>query len=293
MTNALSFVVIVRSDLMSTSTGLYLCTLAWADCFSLASLASSSWSMPTFGQEFHLFRLCNVKQFFISFSTSLSAMCIVCVTSDRFIAVWFPFKAKQLTTRRKAAVVLTLLIIAMAAIYIPAFLAVSHDCVVNENLRGYLYGDMFTLINIFYSYGPIACLLCLNLAISGRLAFTPSMLVKTQSSCSGNQSSQTSQAIATVLTVSFAFIICSVPINVLFSLFSAKRTVSEDPFTLEAVFTFARCLNFANHSINFYLYVLTSGSFRRNLVSLFCQKCRQTDRNVAASSATAVSEMSM
>ena len=268
--NSLSFVVILKSEIRKTSTGVYLCVLAWADCVALTSVTSTHWAYTVLGREFPLYDNRSFKQFVISFSTTLSAMCIVCVTADRFVAVWFPFQAKSLTSRKRAMVVITIVTVSLAAIFFPSLLGLSSNPTVQKNLAPFINGGALIPVNIFYSYGPLVTLLCLNIAISVKLAF-PGQMVK--EGTRSQMASQISKTIVTVLAVSFAFIICTVPLNVMFSLTASGVAITKDPLTLEIVYTTSRVLNLCNHSLNFFLYIFTSANFRRTLFDLFKCPC--------------------
>ncbi len=282
--NLLSFLVILKSQIRKTSTGVYLCVLAWADIFSLAAQTSVHWAYPIFGRELPMFEIRAVKQFIISFAPSLSAMSIVCVTVDRFVAVWFPFQAKSLTTRKRATIVMGLVTLSLAIVYLPALIALAPDPSIKKSIRGFISGGIFIPINIFYAYGPIIALLFLNIAIAIKLAF-PGKIIKDGSR--GQMSNQTTKTIATVLAVSFAFIISTLPMNIIFSLTAARIRISDDPITLEIIYTGSRLLHLANHALNFFLYIFSSANFRLSFIELIKLPCnRGNDREQSSSLST-------
>ncbi len=263
--NLLSFLVILKSQIRKTSTGVYLCVLAWADLFSVTAQTSIHWAYPILGRELPMFELRPIKQFIASFSVSLGAMSIVCVTVDRFVAVWFPFQAKTFTTRKRAMIVMGVVILSLALVYSPALMALTSDPNFRVRLRVFTTRGIFIPINIFYSYGPIIALFCLNIAIAIKLAF-PGKMVKEGGR--GQMSKQTTKTIATVLSVSFTFIIATLPMNILFSLAAAHIPISGDPLTVEFVWTAGRMLHLGNHSLNFFVYILTSSNFRNTFIEL-------------------------
>ncbi len=263
--NSLSFLVILKSQIRKTSTGVYLCVLAFADIFSLSAQTSIYWAYPILGRELPMFETRAVKQFALSFAPSLSAMSIVCVTVDRFMAVWLPFQAKSLTTRKRAMVVIGLVTLSLAIIYSPSLVGLASDPEIKKSIRSFTSGGIFIPINIFYSYGPIIALLILNIGIVIKLAF-PGRMVKEGSR--GQMSNQTTKTIATVLAVSFAFIISTLPMNIVFSLTAAQIRISDNPLTLEVIFTLSRLLLIANHALNFFLYIISSENFRHSFIEL-------------------------
>ncbi len=263
--NFLSFTTIVKSNIIKTSIGLYLAVLAWADCLAISAMASLWWSRPVFHQDFPWMRACNVNRFLTLFPGMLSSLCVLCITVDRFLAVWFPFKAKSLTSRKKATFVLLSIVIILTAVTSPLLIGLTPTCQVKWNpLRSYLATGVYVLLNILYSYGTSMCLLILNIAISIRMAFPDKGLRATQ-----RNTVRSTKVVTTTLAVSFSFLICTLPYNFASSAWSARGYLTLDAYADEILLTIARLLGFLNHTINFYLYVLTSQNFRSTLFSIF------------------------
>ncbi len=272
-TNALSFLVILNSSLRKASTGLYLCVLAVADSVCLTLWTSITWAVLVLGRNVQPLDSCNVKDFSLSFFFGLSSMCVVCVTTDRFLVVWFPLQAKKLTTRKRAACVMVSVTLILLLLFLPALFAVSPNCEVNFKLHLYSKYAYFTLTNIVYSFGPAIYLLCLNIAISIKLLSHKAAFKGTGSEQSRQKQSR---IVVTVLLVSIAFIVCCMPFNLLVALQSAGLTRLNSHSSAEIVYTLCRFLSLLNHSINFFLYVLSSANFRRCLVALFTRPCQRS-----------------
>ena len=270
--NTLSFIIIQLSDIRLTSTGVYLSVLACSDSVCLTLWTSLLWATPVLGRSFPGLHMCNVSQFGVAFFGSLSAMSIVCVTTDRFIAVWFPFKAKEITTRRRALCVVLGVILSLLAMFLPALFSYTDRCGIVEPLKLYGTTVVFILLNIFYSYGVIIYLCCLNVAIVHKLCKPPAMTDDDSRIISHNK--HASKVAVIVLAVSITYVVCTVPANILITLKSTNTVTFADKYTDEIVFTFGRSLLFLNHAINFFLYILTSSNFRNTFVSLFAQPCK-------------------
>ncbi len=289
--NTLSFIVIQASAIRTTSTGLYLSVLTWADCLCLVIWTLRFWVVPVLHLPYPWpLKSCNIRQFFISLGPSLSAMCIVAVTIDRFIVVCIPFKAKQLTKPKWAAVAILLVAVALISLFVPALFAFSPSCSIQPNLALYGRTVMFLLVNITQSYGPIICIICLNSAIVGTL-------IRSQKRLKDNVSRQNetkSKVLATVLAVSCIFVVSTLPFNLLVTLKSTNN-IHLSPEALEIVFTVLALLFVSNHSINFFIYILTSASFRETFVSIFrlCGTCiKSSDRNQSQNQSTSLSSVS-
>ena len=273
--NLLSFVTILNSGIRQTSTGVYLSAMAVVDSFCLYGYASIVWAQPVLGRAFPPLHLCRVNVMCLNLFLTLSSLCVVCLTTDRFLLVWFPFETKNLTTRTKAGFVLLFVTCALLVIYLPALWALGPNCEPQPSMPSYTPAILI-LLNLTYSYGPAIYLFCVNIAIAIKIVFPPVVLQET--TMSSARELQNYKIATTVLLVSFTFIVCTVPINVLLSLVAAEFPVFRDnSLNEEVAFTFCRFLALANHAVNFFLYVCSSSNFRRSLCTLFIGKGHDVD----------------
>ncbi len=268
--NALSFVAIVASKTRKISTGVYLSVLAWFDSLSLVLWTSLFWSIPYLGAPFAgLLRKCNIFNFLMTGCSSYCSMCVVCVTTDRFIAVFFPLTAKRFTTRKRAALVLASLAAVMVACFGPALISTKEFCGSNGLLDVYADTVMYLLANIFYSHGPIIYLLCLNIAIAAKLCINQKLFSKNRSRISTNDE-KVPKAVVTVLVVSVVYVILILPYNLLMILVTSANFQIANKGVEEIVVTICRLMMVSNHGVNFFLYTLTSVEFRRTLLNFIC-----------------------
>ncbi len=272
--NGLSFIVIIKSDIFKTSTGVYLAVLCWADTSALIHWILIWWVGPLPHIVTHAFiYTCNLRQVILTFSNHTGAMCVICVTVDRFIAVYFPFQAKLINTRKRAAIVLVIIALCILAMYSPMLVAFYPNCELWVVYALYAGRIVFILSTIFYTYGPIILLVCLNVAIICKLRVSSTIRKRAHvQSESGSQS----KIMASVLAVSVAYILCQVPYNTLFSI----RLLGQYsiPGRLgDVLINVSRILIVVNHSGNFFLYVLTSRNFRETLRGLLpsCCSCQR------------------
>ena len=239
--NLISFVVILRSSIIKTSIGVYLATLAWADCFASSILVSQWWATIAFGQDFHLFRLCSVNKFTTVFSLTLASVCVLCVTTDRFIAVWFPFKAKFLVSKRRSIFIVAGIILGLFALESPILWALTPNCAMKWNfMRPYMEKGLVAMLNLLYSYGTSVCLLLLNIAIAIRLAKPGKRIKATQRDGAFDRSAK---AAVTALAVSIAFLVFSSPFNIVFSTIAARQYITGDPYKDEIILTLSRFMS--------------------------------------------------
>ncbi len=260
--NTLSFMVIMVSDIRKTSTGVYLATLAWFDSLALVAWMTRHWVEPLGKPFWGVLNMCNVRRFFLAFATSVCALTVVCVTSDRFIAVWFPLQAKLLTTPKKAGIVLLVVVTVSLLLFFPSLVAATDTCSIRDGYINRLYDR--TLWYIFFNtiyYGATISLLILNAAIAAKLVRSPDLLKASHK--------KTPKVAVTVLAVSVAYVVCVLPFNVVMTLaYFPDFKPFKDPAVAEGVLTMTRLLIILNHGMNFFLYIITSRNFRRSLVSL-------------------------
>ncbi len=271
VSNLLSFVTILDSSIRETSTGLYLCVLAAVDSVTLYVWTSAVWGVPVLGRAFPPLHICRIRMFLFPMFMSWSPLCIVCVTTDRFLAVWFPFKAKTLTTRRRAGFVLLSVTCALLALFLPILFGYGPNCEVLPKLSLYTTSVSYLMNNVI-NYGTAVYLFCINIAISIKLML-PSTILQ-EATMSTERESQNFKIAVTVLLVSVAFLICSVPIAVLASAKAARMLTFPNALTEEIVFTVCRFLSLLNYSVNFFLYIFSSSTFRHSLLNLFSGRCR-------------------
>ncbi len=249
VSNMLSIVTILNSSMRQTSTGLYLCVLAAVDSVTLYVWTSTVWGVPVLGRAFPPIHICHVRMFFFPMFMSWSPLCIVCVTTDRFLAVWFPFKAKALTTRRRAGFVLLSVTCALLALFLPTPFGYGPNCEILPNWSLYTTSVSFLMNNVI-NYGTAVYLFCINIAISIKLMLPPSVLQ--EATMSTARESQNFKIAVTVLLVSVTFLICSVPIAVLATAKAAGMLRFPNALTEEIVYTFCRFLSLLNYSVNFF-----------------------------------------
>lgn len=275
VSNAVSFIVIQASTIRATSIGLCLSVLSWADSLCLVIWTLRLWIVPVLHLPYPwLLDRCNIRQFCQALCSSLSAMCIVAITTDRFTVVCFPFKAKLFTKPKWTATALLLITVCLISMYIPALFAFSPSCVIQRNLALYGRTDLFLLVNITCSYGPIIYIICLNSAIVGTLLRSQRRLKDKISQ--GNETK--SKVLATVLCVSCVFVLSTLPFNMLVTLKSTNN-IQLAPNTEGMIFTVLSLLFVSNHSINFFIYILTSASFRQTFTRIFRLYGRACSKN--------------
>ena len=283
--NALAIAVLLRKSICTTPCAILLIILAFAD--ELSSTMTTLYVANDYHMKHALNSVfwCKFGGFLSSSAELWSVNILIAVTAERFIAVRYPFKVATICTRRNVSItagLVTLFSFAyntptlIFAIYIPG----RNVCGYHPDYTSYNENIGPWVDSVIYSYIPIATLIVLNFGIlkAMRSATTTSQQLSTSSQ---RDASRMKHITAMCVSVSVAFIICLLPIAI-------ERPVHyvmydrRDPVNY-AMFIFYWFLAWAfltlNHTINFFLYVITGQRFRQELLNMFCFKgCERNER---------------
>lgn len=296
--NALSFLVLVRCHMRSTSVYTYLMALAIADTCVLYVSAFKTWIKLISGFELlHTSALsCRLINFFFLLSLHLSAWLIVLVTVDRFMVVWFPFKASSLCTVTRARLATVALVMISVAYNCHVFwtFELSTDPRMRRAYCGPIKAYSFMakpfeyLKLTTYSLVPFLVIVVLNFAIITRLQWRPLLLQSRSGSASAFSTNQSSSAAAgaacgkqakvtyMLVVVSIAWLLLTLPKSIHTMVFELDDSRSSWNATVFRGVSFL--LMYTNHAINFYLYCITGRKFRRQLEELSKAVCARSRR---------------
>lgn len=302
--NALSFAVLMRPCMRFTSVYFYLLILACADTLVLYVSAFKTWiRLLTDFEMLHLSNAsCKLLVFILLVSMYLSAWLIVFMTVDRFVAVWFPFRAAAFCNISRARIATAVLLVVTFALNCHIFWTISLYQI--EGPKGtwsrmfcgpdytsaFMFGPFEKMKLISYSIIPFIIILCLNVAIIIRLRYsTPAILqipgdahhVGFNRATGAHHPilrhmrdpySQT-RVTSMLLAVSFAWVLLTSPYSFygMLSVLAPRQNM-----VLKGV---CFILMYTNHAINFALYCLTGKKFRRELVELFTRAMRRRRRS--------------
>jgi len=303
--NLLSFVVLLRSRMRSTSVYFYLMVLACADTMILYVSAFKTWTRVVTGFEllYASDASCKIIFFLSLVSFHLAAWIIVLITLDRFIVVWFPLKATTMCILSRARLA-TVSLVAIIVVYnvhvfwtfgLVPMRSGGRRCLPVDAYKSFTLLPFHILRLITYSFLPFVIILVLNVAIIVRLRRIPQALHGQDTQHHGQNSAASAAAqkdgpgksrggagggggtgprphlrlTYMLLTVSIAWLLLTAPWTIE-SLIS--RSDSKDPRTKARqglAKTICFMLYYVNHSINFFLYCITGNKFYRELVDLY------------------------
>ena len=194
--------------------------------------------------------------------------------------MWFPFRAKLLCTRRNAIITVCVLPASIAILY--AYELVTWDlsdegCNFHEDHLHLMSNIHPWLTATLYSYVPAAILIVCTTAISVQLA---RMRKKRSEILKGKPSEAHAERRITIMIVFICvlFIVLTIPVTIYYViLFAAGGHVYQGP-EMQLAETIIILLALFNHTINFFLYVVSLQKFRKELKMLcMCQRGQEDE----------------
>ncbi len=310
--NILSFLVMRRKSLRVTSPGLYFAAIAVGDTVALFAgvlpfiifyfSSVDLWS-------FHPWS-CKIVIFTLFTSSDAAVWLVVAVTVDRFIAIKFPLKAKQLCTPKKARIVAVCL--PVVAIFKNFHLFFTRGRQILEDPE--LPEEQWLIINCgfptpaieyFENYVrnwialalfwliPVISVIVLNtfivLALWKVRQVGPSQDSSQQSANKQQERARksNSQLTAMFLSVSITFVLFLTPSITLIVVRPYLRMTKEQATRYDYAQSFVDPISYLMHSTNFFLYCLTGAGFRRELRRLFGARTTSDRDETSATGGTA------
>ena len=207
---------------------------------------------------------------------------------EKFIALYFPFKANNLCTTKMAKItsgIIALILTLYNLQYVILYKVYKYNngveyCAI-PNLTYLAILDRID--SVLYSFGTFVIMLLVNIAI-----ITKFVKPKCRNSEPNYTTESTTQSLnkyaargtAMVVTVSLTFIVLTAPVAMDQA---SKKRLSRD----QIYHAFQIILRYLNHSINGVLYCIVGSKFRKELLKLLC--CKRSDSENVLSRSTSVS----
>ena len=285
--NLLSFLVLIRRRMRSNSTNFYLSALACADTAVLYLSAFKTWLRVVAGFELlHVSNAgCKITIFLFMLASHISAWLIVLVTADRFVAVWFPFRAARLCSLRRARITGLVLTLALTLYNLHLFWTMH----LYEMTAGYkqcaplvsntfMNGPYNYIRLVSYTLVPFSIVLTMNAGIITcicRSSRQPISDPGDRRTLKGQMSVDTrlvqhnkQQVTVMLLVVSFSWLFLTMPYAVL-SLINFHFPTNHSRAVTFLGKTVSFLLMYLNHSCNFFLYCIAGKKFRTEFIRMF------------------------
>ena len=232
----------------------------------------------------------------------MSSMCstvfILTMTLERFFSIIKPHKAASVNTTKRAKIANACIIMVSILYNIPHIFITTDQqlqCIPYGKVMNKTYGQFYFWFTIVINYFlPFVFLLSMNSVIIHTLR-TRSHLNLTGSKGQGQNEGQTAkikssetQMYIMLLLVSFAFLLFTTPgYALIFYINFVNFLSSTNSYAGYYLFyNMAQKINYTNHGINFFLYVMSGHKFRSDLVKLFSRNRDQKIQNIQVSNGT-------
>ena len=308
--NSLSFLVLMRCAMRNVGAYNYLAALSVADTLVLYIGLLRMWIGQMTGYDVKnesdvACKVINVVNYTVS---DYSVWLLIAVTVERYIVTVHALHSKSMCTKSRARIV-------MLAIFILLLLVNSHFLFTTEvqHMSGPLDSECngaegFQVLAekvwpwvdaAIYSFVPFIVIITLNVRIicqvsravkrrQGLLHVTESyesaLPLKTSSTSASvrhSASENSTRITVMLLTISFTFLLTTLPMNVtmIVTSFAASDASMEQAVKFKFARTVTELLMYTNHSINFFLYLLTGHKFRQQLAAMFRVRRRPISRS--------------
>ncbi len=278
--NGFTLLIMTRKSMRNQGFCFYLATLAVSDTVQLCTYGAWYLVYATTGSvvDVSVFAHCKLDYFLDTYSHQYSAWVLVAVAVERYISIYFPYKTKTLCTVRNAKLVCCGLLVCLFLICSPNLLPQSREvtkwgpfywCVPVKNSSLYYFiTKIWPILDVvMYGIFPSALMIILNMAIVFKIRKN-----KRISNISSSYSKKSRQLTITLLVVSTAYMVLSLPHGFFVVYIEQDYQNKLHMYTTSKLFTVFNLCNFLNHSINFVLYCLSGDKFRMELVKMLCPK---------------------
>ena len=283
--NGITVCVMFGKLFRQKSIGVYLAALAFSDtAFIIVSPFTKSFIKDMFTYDPTALSETGCKMFFFVFRSAkiCSSWFVVGICIERFIVIWFPFKAKLLTNKRVSITYVTTVAVCVFifdgvwTITGGIVKGVCFPSLVTESTKD-LSAGFVVAGTLIFSIIPTCVLVLFTPLTVFRLCRQVHARRQMTSVATGDGYSDAMKITRMLIAVVMAYIILVAPISVAHSVaFFRGQNIftSKDPEFI--IFReIASILEQLNYSINFFLYFFCNATFRRSVYVLFgCRKMR-------------------
>ena len=232
--------------------------------------------------------MCNIQSWVVAVSSQFAAWIIICITLDRFAAIFFPHFAKRRFTKSRTCVVLSIVFMGLALINSHFFWSIRRNeegvCDINTDIHwlAEIFKTVWPWVDLsLYSIIPFIVITICNFAMITKLRLSRRQthyLTQRQQLSRARVNSMTT----TLLVISCMYLVTTLPI----SAFMLVHIVNINKLSSSQWMWFAlvNLLSYLNSASNFLLYLVSSSYFRTELVEMFtCGRRSSSPRPLAES----------
>ncbi|CAC5417243.1 unnamed protein product [Mytilus coruscus] len=273
-------IIVMRSTRFSkTTSSILLIALAISDTiFLIIQPFHKEFVTKLVGLDVRAFSDVLCKLYFITLKSSkmMSSWFVVGLCIERFVAVWFPLKAKLIVTKRAVILMISVIVIVIATFngcWSYAYKITNGECHHggynhNSTQEVQLFGGMMLAGLSLYSMIPIPVLVILTTLIIWKLLI---QMRDRRSMTAKSKDGIHIKITVMLIGINIAFILLVFPVSFfqLAAFQSKSHGHANQHIWLKILKKAAQGLEQVNYGINFFLYVLTSQQFRIVFLGLF------------------------
>ncbi|CAH1780044.1 unnamed protein product [Owenia fusiformis] len=286
--NIMSFIILRHRYMIRLSTYFYLAVLSIVDTFVLYIGLLRKWISYLTGTDLANMAgwSCKLLQAFGYVASDFAVWLIIAVTVERFIVVCYPLRAATMCNIPRAKRVILGIFFLIFFINLHFFITVDVTKGTCDAAPAFktLVTDIWPWVDAaIYSFVPFLLITILNTMIIAQVIVARrsrnNMATRGGSMASNGKEKPTHEKSAKLtvmlLTVSFTFLVLTLPINVAM-IAMASWSKHQDDKHMYSRFLLVRftteLLMYTNHSINFFLYCATGQKFRQQILRIICRR---------------------
>ncbi len=289
--NTLTIVVMRQKRMRGTSTCVYLTLMAIADLGTLITGIIPEWlEMCGFVifKELHPWT-CKMEKFLFYTINDVAIWIIVAFTLDRFVAVCFPLKKREVCVPKRAAI--ACLCITLVAIAKNLHVFWTRGRIYDENGNVIKNcgrpSDFENYVRPWIAFALVSLVPFLIISVCNAGIIRALVIAKRRMRDSvGENARALTQTTAMCLSASFTFLVLIAP-SIVLLIGKPYWTSYDNPNpSYDIAKAIINQLVYVNHSINFFLYCLTGARFRDELLSVLCRQTHGRKNTMAMSYTT-------
>ena len=281
-------VVTLQSRLFksSTSTSFILTILALCEILIMYMSLLRTYLDAVYGIKIRSYSMfgCKFHTFLTYLSRQLASWTLVLLTVERFISVHFPFKCKQLCSRKR--IVLAWLVIALVlsacdfhfffsvAIYLRNYAEHMVDCDIVPSWNWFIVGPWYWIDTFLSDLLPFFVIIIGNVLIVTKLIRAQrARLTQMHAASEGTEKPKgTSSTTYVLILVSLVFLVTHIPLDVYFT---AKtfgmfgQSTYEEYYNSNLVYAIVTIVYYMNSAVEFLLYFFSGRKFRVAFLDMF------------------------
>ena len=280
--NVMTVIILRRLRSGWSAMNVYLTALALSDTVMLYSVALPMWTRKVLDYDVYSSHavVCKLALWGMNTAATLSAWLLVALTAQRAASVVWPHRVNVICTRHKSVVIIVVItgVCSLLDSHMPygfTLVKIGHCTTERCTFRSTAYQEFFASLWIkvslvVYSVLPCVCLIASNVVLGWKL--TVAMKEAREKLSTGREDSRqknASSVTVTVIIVSVAFVVITVPYMVYSNLFYRFASSEIHFFFYDFLFVFG----LYNFAWNFYLYCLTGLRFREEFKKIMFGCC--------------------